>query len=125
MRSFNTRNGNVEFSTNFDQQLTTTSAIGNHLACWTLDGTASNVNVDGAATLSATLANVPVTADVTSGLALGTYNNAAFFSGVVQEIRVYDVILTTDERQYIEGELATKWDLLDNLPGDHPYKGGI
>jgi hypothetical protein len=125
-RSVGIRNGFVDVGTNGADHATSTSAVGNHLACWGLSGTSSSINVDGAATLSATLSNTPNTAAVTVGLQTGMWAaSQEFFNGVVQEIRVYDSILTTDERQYIEGELATKWDLLDNLPLDHPYKGGI
>jgi hypothetical protein len=126
LRTVGIRNGNVDVGINFADHTTSTSAVGNHLACWGLNGTASSINVDGAAAVTKTLSNTPNTGAVTVGITVGSYNSASeFFNGTVQEIRVYDSILTTDERQYIEGELATKWGLLANLPSDHPYKDGI
>jgi hypothetical protein len=125
-RSVGIRNGFVDAGISGTDQTTTTSALGNHLACWRLNGTSSSINIDGGATLSKTLVTTPNTAAVTAGIAVGQWAvEQEYFNGTVQEIRIYDSILTTDERQYIEGELATKWDLLDNLPVDHPYKGGI
>lgn len=38
------------------------------------------------------------------------------------EVVFADYVLTTDERQRIEGYLAWKWGLQADLPADHPYK---
>jgi len=46
----------------------------------------------------------------------------SFFSGNIAEIVFFDSILTTDDRQKMEGYLAHKWGLAANLPAGHPYK---
>ena len=40
----------------------------------------------------------------------------------VHEVLVYNRVLLTFQRQYIEGYLAWKWGLQANLPASHPYK---
>lgn len=47
--------------------------------------------------------------------------NTEFINGSIKEIVVSN-ILSTEERQKIEGYLAHKWGLTDNLPAGHPYK---
>jgi len=59
------------------------------------------------------------------GFGAGRYlNNAAqdFHAGTyICEAAIYDRALTTAERQKIEGYLAWKWGLQEQLPYDHPY----
>lgn len=38
------------------------------------------------------------------------------------EFIVYNQIVSTSQRQAVEGYLANKWGLLNNLPASHPYK---
>ncbi len=38
------------------------------------------------------------------------------------EVRVFNRVVTTSERQFVEGELAWKWGLQGSLPSGHPYK---
>ena len=45
-----------------------------------------------------------------------------FLSGRVHEIIQAENVLTTTDRQKLEGYLAHKWGLAANLPADHPYK---
>ena len=52
---------------------------------------------------------------------IGYYNGPVYFSGTIQEILIFNTILTTSERQSIEGYLAWKWSLQGNLPVAHPY----
>jgi hypothetical protein len=60
-----------------------------------------------------------------SGIRLGAdhdlsgpnYSNILF-----NEYVVIDGVLSTDDRQKLEGYLAHKWGLTDNLPVEHPYK---
>jgi len=42
--------------------------------------------------------------------------------GNICEIIVYSVVLTTDQRQKVEGYLASKWGLTSSLPSTHTYK---
>jgi hypothetical protein len=40
----------------------------------------------------------------------------------VHEILVYNRVLSTFQRQYVEGYLAWKWGIQSTLPASHPYK---
>jgi len=50
------------------------------------------------------------------GSAYYTYTN----SGSIYEVVVYNTVLSTAQRQQVEGYLAQKWGLRSNLPGGHP-----
>lgn len=41
------------------------------------------------------------------------------FSGIIYEVLIYNKVVTSDERQNIEGYLAWKWGLQTNLPSTH------
>ena len=43
------------------------------------------------------------------------------FIGSMYEILLFNVVLTTTQRQQIEGYLAWKWNLQTSLPSTHPY----
>jgi hypothetical protein len=63
--------------------------------------------------------------DQTSGLAFTLANRgdgARDLLGGYGEFVSIDGVLTTDERQRLEGYLAHKWDLEGNLDAGHPYK---
>ncbi len=49
-------------------------------------------------------------------------NPNQYFIGSVGEIVLFKSILSTAQRQQVEGYLAWKWGLLNNLPGNHPYR---
>ena len=42
--------------------------------------------------------------------------------GSIGEVLVFDTVLSANQRQIIEGYLASKWGLQSNLPIGHPYK---
>ena len=44
------------------------------------------------------------------------------WQGRVGEVLCYDGALSVDQRQIVEGYLATKWNLQSNLPYNHPYR---
>lgn len=44
------------------------------------------------------------------------------YTGTIAEVIAYNGLLTTAQRQIVEGYLASKWGLQGNLPSDHPYK---
>jgi hypothetical protein len=44
------------------------------------------------------------------------------YIGNICEILAYSNVLSTDDRQTVEGYLAWKWGLQGNLPATHPYK---
>lgn len=55
---------------------------------------------------------------ISTGIAYDAYG----FNGNIAEILVYNNVLTTSERQQVEGYLAWKWGLQSNLANNHPYK---
>jgi hypothetical protein len=75
-----------------------------------------------------TFAGTPTgTKDNTNGLHIGTYNNSGSYAQFnanfnTAEILIYSGVLSTSQRQQIEGYLAWKWGLVANLPANHPYK---
>lgn len=48
-------------------------------------------------------------------------SKGALFSGSISEILVYNSVLSTENRQIIEGYLAWKWNMVSSLPKNHPY----
>jgi hypothetical protein len=48
--------------------------------------------------------------------------NQGFLAGYSSEVIITNTVLTTIDRQIIEGYLAWKWGLVANLPANHPYK---
>ena len=44
------------------------------------------------------------------------------WNGLIAELIIYNSALTTLQRQQVEGYLAWTWDLVANLPSNHPYK---
>lgn len=44
------------------------------------------------------------------------------FTGYMYEVVAYSNVLSTSQRQRVEGYLAKKWNLVGNLPLVHPYK---
>ena len=64
-------------------------------------------------------------ADISSNpLFIGTKNAVGWGAYKFYEMLVFPSPLSTTERQIVEGWLATKYNLLGNLPAAHPYKGG-
>jgi hypothetical protein len=60
-----------------------------------------------------------------SSYAIGTDTDTSattHFYGYISEIIVYNIALTTAQRQQVEGYLAWKWGLQGGLPSTHPYK---
>ena len=53
------------------------------------------------------------------------YTGGAYLTGYIYEFIVYNVALSTTQRQNIEGYLAQKWGLTANLPVGHPYKSSF
>ena len=58
------------------------------------------------------------------GGAFGSINDARFATGYFHEILFYNSVLTTSQRQQIEGYLARKWgiSISATLPSPHPFK---
>lgn len=48
--------------------------------------------------------------------------SSTYLNGFISELVVVDTSLSISDRQKLEGYLAHKWGLADNLPVNHPYK---
>jgi len=59
----------------------------------------------------------------TAKLAIGNdgNNNNYSWTGYINEIILYPYVINSDERQILEGYLASKWKLQSLLPNNHPY----
>jgi hypothetical protein len=55
------------------------------------------------------------------------YGNSGFgslnFNGIIYEVLVFNRPFSTEQRQMMEGYLASKWSIQSNLPLLHPYRG--
>jgi hypothetical protein len=56
-----------------------------------------------------------------NGAALGRYFDR-FYQGVVYEVLIYNQALSDEVRQKVEGYLAHKWAVTQELPANHPFK---
>jgi hypothetical protein len=63
-----------------------------------------------------------LTLRIASSDAIMTLGYPSYESNILYELILYDVELTTAQRQQVEGYLAWKWGLTANLPNGHPYK---
>ena len=52
----------------------------------------------------------------------GATINVGYYGGTMKELIFYSNVVTTTQRQQIEGYLAWKWGLQGNLPDTQPYK---
>ena len=63
--------------------------------------------------------------DITNGavtIGQSHNNDGNTVEGMIGEVLVFARVLTTDDRQLVEGYLAWKWGLQANLPVGHPYE---
>ena len=59
------------------------------------------------------------------GPTFGKYpSGGTFWTGFIGEFITYNAVLTTIQRQQVEGYLAWKWGLQSQLPASHPYARG-
>lgn len=81
--------------------------------------------LDGSAAGSGTTA-YPLSTASNARLCIGktsyTSSGVHYWVGEIAEIQIYSGVLTTVERQAMEGYLAHKWGLAGNLLGGHPWK---
>ena len=65
----------------------------------------------------------PYTFTGTGTVNIGGYDTSPGegFIGTMYEIILYNVVLTTQQRQAVEGYLAWKWGLQKSLPSNHPF----
>ena len=59
------------------------------------------------------------------GLTLGMNGSTGnYLNGDIGEVLVFNAVLSTADRQQVEGYLAWKWGIQASLPGNHPYSAG-
>jgi hypothetical protein len=56
-----------------------------------------------------------------SSIGASDKNGTNTYSGTIYEIIAYNTVLSTVDRQKIEGYLASKWNIASSLPSNHPY----
>ena len=67
-----------------------------------------------------------ITATTSDSFTVGSFSSSGtspqqYYQGSMAEIIVYNVTLTTVQRQNVEGYLAWKWGLQASLPSSHPF----
>lgn len=82
---------------------------------------AAYITVDGGSPQT-TVTSAGTPAVVQANGAIGAIPGLTFTSGIIQEIVLTNTVLTTAERQKLEGYLAWKWGQQGNLDAGHPYK---
>jgi hypothetical protein len=84
----------------------------------------SEVRINGGAAIkNNTATGTASTANPTSPLRVGSQpDGATALVGYIAELVVCNAILSTADRQLVEGYLAHKWGLTGSLPSNHPYK---
>ena len=88
---------------------------------YTANGTGASMFVWSDGTLS--ISTTSLGARTVTALLLGSRpSTSAFLTGNYNEVIQYDSVLTTVQRQKIEGYLASKWGLTSSLPTIHPYR---
>lgn len=55
-----------------------------------------------------------------TGTSIGRVLTQNYYTGKIREVIIYSGTITTTQRQQVEGYLAQKWGLRNNLPGGHP-----
>ena len=96
-----------------------TNSTTNYFNSTSIVSITSGININGTAqTLSVDRGNSLFNSGVTTTLTLGGSDTAAYNLG---EIIIFDGLLTTDQRQQIEGYLGAKWGLQAKLPSNNKY----
>jgi hypothetical protein len=67
------------------------------------------------------IANTPNTNTTSETLVIGNFSDVNN-NMIINACILINGLVSEDNRQKIEGYLAYKWELLSNLPSDHPYK---
>jgi hypothetical protein len=91
------------------------------------NGTAANrssMRVNGGTAIANNAAtDAASTSNPTYTFQLGAAGNDAFpMLGYIAEVIICDAILSSTDREKVEGYLAHKWGLESNLPNTHPYR---
>jgi hypothetical protein len=56
------------------------------------------------------------------GTVIGSYNSGGYLNATLNEIVVYNSVITSAQRQVVEGYLAWKWNIQSNLSSNHPFR---
>ena len=98
------------------------NAIGIGTTTVSSTGATTTVALNGG-TIYTKTAGTPFTAGTTTYLGIDTTGGGAtyYFAGSAMEIIIYNVALTTTQKQQVEGYLAWKWGVQSSLPYTHPY----
>ncbi len=111
--------GNITYSSDATGIEHSVPAAGTGFNVWsagrTSDQLSSSINGTGS---SAVLAD----GETFSLAQIGAVEATNGFSGGIKEVIVYPRLLSTSERQQVEGYLAHKWGLDGKLPSSHPFK---
>ena len=51
-----------------------------------------------------------------------SYHQDRYIDGTINEVLIYDSVLTPTQREVVEGYLAWKWNLASSLSIEHPFK---
>ncbi len=118
-----TRFGNINGQTEWAAITPENSMVGNsrNMGVSTVTNRSGmGVSVNGGSFTTYTLSN-PLSGNTTSTLSMeGT--STSFSGGVIHEVIAYTRVLSTTERQQVEGYLARKWGIQSLIPASHPYK---
>lgn len=115
-----------------ESSITSGSArIGEHLIIASIDYANSNASIYSAYGLDASTATWSTDGsssdtDANAGVRLGKHGDGGTgqsgLGGYIAEVVMWDSVISDDDRQKLEGYLAWKWDLVSQLPANHPYK---
>ena len=97
------------------------TAGSNYFAFYGWSNTVTNVGYYGATPTVGTQAAYASTSNLCQIAGEYALSNGACLTAYMGEILLYNTILTTTQRQNVEGYLAWKWGLQGNLPATHPY----
>lgn len=118
-----TRFGNINGQTEWAAITPENSMVGNsrNMGVSTVTNRSGmGVSVNGGSFTTYTLSN-PLSGNTTSTLSMeGT--STSFSGGIIHEVIAYTRVLSTTERQQVEGYLAQKWGIQSVIIASHPYK---
>jgi hypothetical protein len=86
-----------------------------------LNGTQGGTSIPTSIFNNTTLLNGSINFTGTTVLQLSSSFNGRYLTGFIQEVLIYNSVLTGTQRQELEGYLAWKWGLQKSLPGSHPF----
>ena len=92
----------------------------NTLGVVVTNGSSNFVSLHGALTLTGPTTGITYTSGTTTEIG-GAVGATYLTNGYIYEVIAYNSVLSTTQRQQVEGYLANKWGIKTALPGAHPY----